>query len=111
MSGANSGPDRARLNLDGEPNPSTGLGAWIAADGTDPWIAVNFRGRPVITGIITQGRQDAAMWTTKYQVYYSDNAEGLPTTWTPVLDANENTAVSRLQEILEGYSQIQASSF
>ncbi|XP_072045874.1 uncharacterized protein [Amphiura filiformis] len=90
-SAANAGPERARLD---QAAGGGDLGAWIDADGIAPnWIAVDLRGRPVITGIITQGRQDAPMWTTEYQVYYSQDAVGTPTNWNPVLDANDNPAV------------------
>ena len=62
---SNHGPSRARLN---QPKQGHLKGAWSSRNNNlDQWIQVTFYNIYVITGIITQGRdQEWSQWVTKY---------------------------------------------
>ncbi|XP_038051445.1 lactadherin-like isoform X1 [Patiria miniata] len=74
-------PYRGRLNLEGA--------AWLYAGSSDPnpWIQVDFGGRVIITGVITQGRPDNYnQWVTEFQVAYSNDGQQ----WTDVTAEGES---------------------
>jgi len=49
-------------------------GAWSARSyETNQWIQVALGGFTNVTGIATQGRNEAKQWVTKYQLQYSDD--------------------------------------
>ena len=62
-------PFRARLHVT---KRGRYLGAWVTRHNNhNQWLKIDL-GRPTkVTGIATQGRQDAAQWVTAYYVYYS----------------------------------------
>ncbi|XP_078660072.1 uncharacterized protein LOC144904802 [Branchiostoma floridae x Branchiostoma belcheri] len=62
---------RARLNyVSSDNNP----GAWVPLSGDQqPWVQVDFRATKKVTGVITQGRQDADQWVKTYMVQFSDD--------------------------------------
>ncbi|XP_066304553.1 uncharacterized protein [Branchiostoma lanceolatum] len=62
---------RARLNyISRDNNP----GGWVPLSGDgQPWIQVDFRASKKVTGVITQGRQDADQWVKTFTVQFSDD--------------------------------------
>ena len=65
----NSGPENSRLHF----HPQSGRkGAWIPKFQDHlPWLQVDFGVETQVTGIATQGRQDAAQWVKEYTLRYS----------------------------------------
>ena len=64
-------PFRARLHV---PRQGRYIGSWSARHNNhNQWLKI-FLGRTYrVTGIATQGRQDADQWVTAYYVYYSQD--------------------------------------
>ena len=62
-------PFRARLHI---PKQGRYIGAWSSRHNNhNQWLKIDL-GRPTkVTGMATQGRQDADQWVTAYYVYYS----------------------------------------
>lgn len=62
-------PFRARLHI---PKQGRYMGAWSSRHNNhNQWLKIDL-GRPTkVTGMATQGRQDADQWVTAYYVYYS----------------------------------------
>ena len=61
----------ARLNSRKGPGRS---GAWLARKkNSNQWIQVDIGKLGKITGVATQGRQDAWEWVTRYILYFSNN--------------------------------------
>eukprot|EP00058_Branchiostoma_floridae_P019226 XP_002604716.1 hypothetical protein BRAFLDRAFT_80311 [Branchiostoma floridae] len=62
---------RARLNyISSDNNP----GGWVPLSGDgQPWVQVDFRATKKVTGVITQGRQDADQWVKTFMVQFSDD--------------------------------------
>ena len=85
--GAFYGPSNARLNrVAGFSNS----GGWSAfSNDANQWLQVNLLSQKEITGLRTQGRQDADEWVSKYRVQTS--VDGV--FWQYVTDANSQTQV------------------
>ena len=48
------------------------IGSWSSRHNNhNQWLQVDFRRYMKVTGIATQGRQDADQWVTAYRIYYS----------------------------------------
>lgn len=63
--------DRARLNTVANKRHR---GAWSARKNNKrQWIQVKLGHKTRITGVVTQGRQDANQWVTSYSISYSLN--------------------------------------
>ncbi|XP_072033086.1 uncharacterized protein [Amphiura filiformis] len=72
----------ARLNLI---TGFTNAGGWSAfTNDANQWVQVNLLSQKEVTGVITQGRQDADEWVTRYRVQYSVDAIN----WQYVLATN-----------------------
>ena len=83
------GPERARLDT---VKSGSYAGAWIPqSQDTGEWIQVDLGKITKITGLATQGRQDAKQWVKSYSITYS--VEG-----GPFLPYNDNQ-VNIKQEI------------
>ena len=66
---SNHGPQCARLN---QPAGRGRVGAWCAKyNNRNQWLQVGFASLATVTGVSTQGRQDAHQWVTSYAVSYS----------------------------------------
>ena len=64
-------PNSARLNL---ATNSTIYGGWFAYQlDLDQWIQVDLGSWRLVTGVITQGRNDNPEWITKYKIQYSND--------------------------------------
>lgn len=62
-------PFRARLHIRKQ---GRYIGAWASRPNNhNQWLMVDLGIPTEVTGIATQGRQDAAQWVTAYWVYYS----------------------------------------
>ena len=62
-------PFRARLHIQKQ---GRYIGAWASrANNHNQWLMVDLGIPTKVTGIATQGRQDAAQWVTAFWVYYS----------------------------------------
>ena len=47
------------------------IGSWSSRHNNhNQWLQIDFRRAMKITGIATQGRQDAVQWVTAYYIYY-----------------------------------------
>ncbi|XP_071945195.1 lactadherin-like [Antedon mediterranea] len=65
---AHSGAHRGRLNI--EPT-NDGIGAWAAkTNDLNQWIQVDLNEVKVVTGVITQGRNNYSQWVKSYEVLY-----------------------------------------
>lgn len=60
--------DRARLNTVANKRHR---GAWSSRKNKRQWIQVKLGHKTRITGVVTQGRQDANQWVTSYSISYS----------------------------------------
>ncbi|XP_041477638.1 uncharacterized protein LOC121425593 [Lytechinus variegatus] len=79
---ANHGAERARLDTVAAGGRK---GAWSArTNDVDQWLQVDLNSFYMITGVITQGRQDTNQWVTTFNV--SSSGDG--TTWTYILDCD-----------------------
>ncbi|XP_033117579.1 uncharacterized protein LOC117117396 [Anneissia japonica] len=71
------GAHRGRLNIAADGNLK---GAWSAkSNDSDPWIQADLGSLSKITGVITQGREDASEWVTSFEVLYSIDGEQFET--------------------------------
>ena len=62
---------RSRLRQP-SPDPSTTAGAWCALTcDSKQWIQVDLQRLHLITGVVLQGREDAAQWVTAYRLFGS----------------------------------------
>eukprot|EP00057_Strongylocentrotus_purpuratus_P014292 XP_011668766.1 PREDICTED: uncharacterized protein LOC590339 [Strongylocentrotus purpuratus] len=67
----NHGPERSRLDTVAS---GVGGGAWSAlTNDVNQWLQVDLNSFYILTGVITQGRQDADQWVTAFKVSYSDD--------------------------------------
>ncbi|XP_072170354.1 uncharacterized protein [Diadema setosum] len=79
---ANHGPARARVDTVAGGGKT---GAWSArVNNVNQWIQVDLNRFYLVTGIISQGRQDYDQWVRTYTVSYSEDGN----TFTPILDCN-----------------------
>ena len=64
---------RGRLHIEASGDEK---GAWAAATSdSNQWLQVDLGGNvSIVTGVATQGRQDAPQWVEKYKLKYSDDA-------------------------------------
>ena len=66
-------------------------GAWVAgASDVNQWIQVDFDEPTAVSGVVTQGRQDAAEWVTLYKLQHYAPAPA--NAWTTI-SRNGNDAI------------------
>ncbi len=79
-----------RLNQDAVPDIP---GAWVALyTDVKPWVQISLHRRTQVTGLIVQGRVDAAQWVTTYKVKTSLDRR----TWTYVENEEGAAEVSKV---------------
>nr|WFD50011.1 nectin variant 3 [Paracentrotus lividus] len=84
---ANHGAERSRLDTAAGAGKT---GAWSArTNDVNQWLQVDLNSFYIITGVITQGRQDANQWVTGFRVESSDDG----VTFNPILDCSGNQQV------------------
>ena len=72
-------------------------GSWAARyNKHNQWLQIDFRKSMKVTGIATQGRQDADQWVTAYYIYYSSDGVYFSMVkhwWSPVKVRNSSTTL------------------
>ena len=66
-------------------------GAWSAlTNNANQWLQVDLNSFYIITGVVTQGRQDYNQWVTAFSVSHSDDGVN----WNVIQDCNANDKVA-----------------
>ena len=83
-------PNLARLHLKAGRGKT---GSWAAGvSDMNQWLQVNFQQATRVTGIATQGRDDADQWVTGYKLQYGEDGHTF-TFYRPVGDNSETVRV------------------
>ena len=77
------------------------IGSWSSRHNNhNQWLQVDFRRYMKVTGIATQGRQDADQWVTAYRLYYSSDGvyfSSVKYWWNSYVKVRKKVLCSRVQ--------------
>ncbi|CAL4122406.1 unnamed protein product, partial [Meganyctiphanes norvegica] len=79
------GKGNIRLNTDSIPGLTAG--AWVAQSSEQEYVRFDFQEISKLTGVSTQGREDADDWVESFTVHYSPDEES----WAPIMDKTGST--------------------
>lgn len=77
------------------------IGSWSSRHNNhNQWLQVDFRKYMKVTGIATQGRQDADQWVTAYRIYYSSDGvyfSSVKYRWNSYVKVRKKVLCTRVQ--------------